>query len=141
MKTTGGAVVELYNYSIYNVIRRNASLQGDRLSLRSADRQIGHGELLGLVDRLAGGLVCAGVKKGDRLAILANNSPEYVFVLGAAARIGALVVPINWRLKPEEVENILSDATPRVLFVDAENLHAALPLASTCGSIERRYVI
>lgn len=133
--------MELYNYSIYNVIRRNAALQGGRLSLRSADRRIGHGELLGLVDRLAGGLVRAGVKKGDRLAILSNNSPEYVFVLGAAARIGALVVPINWRLKHEEIENILSDATPRALFVDAENFPAALPLAATCGSIERRYVI
>jgi acyl-CoA synthetase (AMP-forming)/AMP-acid ligase II len=133
--------MELYNYSIYNVIRRNAALQGSRLSLRSADRRIGHGELLDLVDRLARGLVRAGVKKGDRLAILSNNSPEYVFVLGAAARIGALAVPINWRLKHEEIENILSDATPRALFVDAENLPLAMPLAAMCGSIERRYVI
>jgi acyl-CoA synthetase (AMP-forming)/AMP-acid ligase II len=133
--------LELYNYSLYNLIRRNAALYGDRFSLQSGDRRIGHRELLIQVERLAFGLARAGLGRGDRLAILANNSPEYVFLLGAAARIGAVVVPINWRLKPDEVEHILRDGTPKVVFVDPGNLPVAESVAAKCNFIEKRYVI
>lgn len=133
--------MELYNHSTYCMIRRNALLRGDRISLQSGDRRISHRELLAHVDRLACGLENSGIQRRDRLAILGNNSPEYVFLLGAAARIGAVVIPINCRLKPEEIEHILRDGTPKAVFVDPEYLPVVEPLVAICTFVEKHFVV
>lgn len=72
------------------------------------------------VDRLAVGLQQIGVSKGDRIGVLGKNSLEYFLVYGAAAALGAIVLPINWRLSEDEVIFNLNDCEPKVLFVDEE---------------------
>ncbi len=69
---------------------------------------------------------------GDRVAILAHNGQAYVDLVGAAARLGAVVVPINWRLSVEEVAYVLADTTPKVLIVapELQPLVAGADLAS-----------
>ncbi len=65
-----------------------------------------------------------GVQKGDRVAVLAANSPEYLDLLFAVGKLGAILVPLNWRLTVRELEIILRDCAPTVLFHDdayAEN--------------------
>jgi long-chain acyl-CoA synthetase len=52
-----------------------------------------------------------------------------------------VVVPINWRLKPEEIDHVLRDSTPSAIFVDPEYLPQAASLAPKCPFIEKRYVI
>ena len=59
-----------------------------------------------------------GVTKGDRVAILAMNSTDYMEVHSACAKIGAIFLPLNWRLAPPEVDFILGDADPKVLIHD-----------------------
>lgn len=59
-----------------------------------------------------------GVERGDRVAILANNSPYQFLLLHACARLGAMVLPINWRLAQPEIAHILADAQPRLLFCE-----------------------
>jgi long-chain acyl-CoA synthetase len=105
---------------IYGILRRNARAGGDRIALITDGRRITYREFLEGTDRVAAGLNGAGVKSGDRVAVLAKNSPEFVYLYIACARIGAIVLPINWRLSAEEVGFILSDGSPRVLFVDPE---------------------
>jgi fatty-acyl-CoA synthase len=74
-----------------------------------------------------------GVGRGDRVAILAANHPDYLVLLYACARLGALMVPINWRLAVPEQVYILRDAAVKVLVVEQasaaviEPLTAALP--------------
>lgn len=85
----------LYDYTIYNVIQRNAKIQKDRVAC---------------------GLINAGLERGDRIGILAQNSMEYVYLYGAAAKIGAVMLPVNWRLQPEEVEYVISDGEPKIMF-------------------------
>ena len=72
-------------------------------------------ELNSRINRLANGLASRGVCKGDRLAILLPNSLEYVETYFASAKIGAVVVPLNWRLVPDELEFILRDSGSSVL--------------------------
>ena len=110
----------LYDYGIYQVIRRNAKVLVDKTALISGDNNITYGQLLDHVDQLASGLVRVGLKKGDRIGVLARNSLEYIYLYGAAAKIGAIMLPVNWRLNPREVEYVISDGRPRVLFVDSE---------------------
>ena len=58
-----------------------------------------------------------GVGRGDRVAILAANHPDYLVLLYACARLGALLVPLNWRLAVPEQLFILRDASAKVLLV------------------------
>jgi fatty-acyl-CoA synthase len=60
------------------------------------------------------------VIKGDRIAVLANNEIEYIILLFAAQRLGAILVPINYRLTSREVEHILSDCQPKLVVYQNE---------------------
>src|SRR5699024_7781792 len=74
------------------------------------NRQITYQGLDELVDEIAFGLVNEGIKKGDRLAILSKNSLDFVVVMFAVARIGAVFLPINYKLKNQDVAYILPRA-------------------------------
>ena len=60
------------------------------------------------------------VKKGDRVALLMMNSHEFITAFFAIAKLGAVVVPLNWRLVPDELEFILKDSGSTVLFYSEE---------------------
>lgn len=74
-----------------------------------------HGDSL----RWAGRLHNAGVRQGDRVAVLAANRGETFALLFACAELGAILFPMNWRLANEELHWQLGNAEPRVLLVDA----------------------
>src|SRR3981189_2519907 len=59
-----------------------------------------------------------GVGRGDRVAILSLNRPDYLVLLYACARLGAMLVPLNWRLAAAEQLFILSDAAAKVLVLE-----------------------
>lgn len=61
-----------------------------------------------------------GISKGDRVAVLATNELEYVFVFFALQRLGAILVPVNFRLTQREVDHIITDSSPKmILFQEA----------------------
>src|SRR5215212_10841364 len=80
-----------------------------------------------------------GVSCGDRVAILSLNRPDYLVLLYACARLGAMLVPLNWRLAVAEQMFILSDASIKMLVLEnafADVLPAlgnSLPEASIVG--------
>ena len=82
-----------------------------RLTYREFDRRIA---------RLAGWLRAAGVGRGDRAAILAQNCTDHFELQFACGRLGAIFVPLNWRLTVPELTYIVGDAAPRVLIHDHE---------------------
>ncbi|HEU5348777.1 MAG TPA: long-chain fatty acid--CoA ligase [Ktedonobacterales bacterium] len=59
-----------------------------------------------------------GVRQGDRVAVLALNAPEYLDAFYACALLGAILVPLNWRLTPIELTTLLGDSAPGVLLAD-----------------------
>lgn len=61
-------------------------------------------------------LLKQGISKGDRVALLSPNHISYFDLLFACMKIGAVLVPLNWRLSPEELEQIMDDCTPKMLF-------------------------
>ena len=78
------------------------------------------------VKRLAAGLCSAGFKKGDRLAILLPNTPEYIELVYACSWLGVIAVPINVRLSTLEIDNVLADSSPRGIV-----RHSTLPQPNT----------
>jgi fatty-acyl-CoA synthase len=76
------------------------------------------------------------LKKGDRIAWLGYNNPQMLVLLFAAARLGAILVPLNWRLTAAEHNQILADCSPKAVFCDEEfRKHAAL-LSAPVGRFE-----
>src|ERR1700744_2998826 len=71
-----------------------------------------------------------GVRKGDRVAILSLNRPDYLVLLYACARLGAMLVPLNWRLAVAEQLFILQDAGAKVLVLE-RGFAAVLPELET----------
>ncbi|CAN5411753.1 long-chain fatty acid--CoA ligase [soil metagenome] len=118
--------MSLRSFTLHDLINRNARLYGSNTALVFGDQRVTHAQYAGRTARLAAGLAAAGAGQGDRLAILAPNCLEYVDLLGAAAQLGAVVVPINWRLSAEEVAYVIEDVAPRVLIV-ADEFKGVLP--------------
>lgn len=111
-------------HSVYDIFRHNATERPGALAAVDAGRSLSHRELLHEIDRLASGLAAHGVGPGDRLAILALNSLHYLNLYGACAKIGAIACPVNWRLSPPEIVEVLNLVQPRVLAVGASHLPA-----------------
>ncbi|MDM8542396.1 AMP-binding protein [Desulfococcaceae bacterium HSG9] len=111
----------LYDLTIYDLIRRNARLFANRPAWFEAesDKTYTFAEYGALVDKLASGLQSAGLKKGDRIGVLGQNSLEYFMLYGAAAALGAIVLPLNWRLSQDEIVFNLNDCEPKLLFADS----------------------
>lgn len=87
--------------------REAAVFGGERLT---------YGELADRVDRWARAFLAHGLRKGDRVAMLSDPRPEYMIVLLAALRIGAIWVGLNPVHQPDEIRYVLSDCRPRLLF-------------------------
>jgi hypothetical protein len=96
----------LRDYTLFHIISRNARLYPQRAAIVFEDRRVTHGEYLIRVERLAAGLAAAGSGTGDRIGIVSLNCLEYLDLCGATARLGAIVLPVNWRLSSEEMVQI-----------------------------------
>jgi fatty-acyl-CoA synthase len=83
--------------------------------------------------RLADWLQKQGIVKGERIGILARNSPEFMELQFACGKIGSVAVPVNWRLAVPELEYIFKDSTPQVLAYDMRFREAALELKRRCA--------
>lgn len=129
----------LYDFSFYDLIARNAVAYADCPCWREIDdgRQLTFAEYKKQVDLLAAGLSGIGINKGDRLGVVGKNSLEFFVVYGAAAALGAIVLPVNWRLSPDEMIFNLDDCQAKIAFLDAEfqqtllARHSDLPTVTT----------
>ncbi len=133
--------MRVHDYTIYDIICRNAQLYPNRDCIIFNDIRLSHKDYKARCDRLAAGLVKFGIAKGDRLGIVAHNSDEYMIIYGAAAKIGAIVLPVNCRFQPEEVEYVLNDGSPRLVFAGPDFLPTVSALAEKIESIEACYTI
>jgi len=112
----------LYDFSFHDLINRNAVAYGNCICWQEVDdgRQLTFAEYKKQAELLAIGLSQAGVQKGDRIGVLGKNSLEFFLIYGAAAAIGAIVLPVNWRLSADEICFNLNDCQPKITFVDEE---------------------
>ncbi|WP_224240374.1 acyl-CoA synthetase [Hyalangium gracile] len=121
---------------VHDWLARRAQLSPDRVALIDAlrgDRRVTWREWNAAAHRTARLLHdTLGVRRGDRVAVLAMNCVEYLDVVFACAKLGAILQPLNWRLSPEELKGLFADAEPVVLIygpdfqaqVDAVRPHA-----------------
>ena len=97
---------------------QRAGLTPRDLALRCDDRDFSFAELAESGEATARGLRARGVEAGDRVAVLASGSVRFVELLHAVQRLQATLVPLNVRLTPTEVKELLVDCQPRLLLFD-----------------------
>lgn len=122
-------------------VAKRAVLHGDKDALVSGDRHVTYSDLDRRTDRLAGALAELGVRRGDRVAVLLLNSIAFVELLLAAAKLGAILVPVNVRLSSDEIAYILADSGADVFVVHAPLVGAGRPALGGEGVRVRRTVV
>jgi fatty-acyl-CoA synthase len=109
------------------LIDRNAAFAPDKPALHFEGATLSYAEFAARIGQAARALKSElGVGRGDRVAILSLNRPDYLVLLYACARLGAMLVPLNWRLAVAEQFFILSDAATKVLLLE-QAFAAVLP--------------
>jgi fatty-acyl-CoA synthase len=103
----------------------HARVSPDRLALIYGRERVSYAALVERLQAAAGLLAARGIAKGDIVAVLMKNSAAFIELALAASHIGAVLLPINFRLAAEEVGYILEHAGAKLLFVDEELLASA----------------
>ena len=109
----------LRRQTLADLLRRSARRFPDKTAIICGDTAWSYAEFDAICDRLAAGLARRGVGKGARVAILSRNSHAFAALRFALARLGAILVPINFMLKPEEAAFILRHAGAEILATDS----------------------
>lgn len=104
---------------IGDLSRVNARRYPGKVALVHGERSLTYRQLEERSNQLAHALIHAGVKPGERVAILALNCIEYALVSQGVAKAGAILVPVNYRLVPSELAHVMSDSEPSLLMTEA----------------------
>ena len=106
---------------------------------RKRDARLTYAELDAASERWAAALHALGVARGDRVAVLAGNRAELLPLFGGCLRIGAVLLPLNWRLAAPELSLVLADAAPLVL-VGEGRFRAVAERAGSLAGVDVRWV-
>jgi acyl-CoA synthetase (AMP-forming)/AMP-acid ligase II len=118
--------------SVGELFHARARIQKSLPAIEYQDRLISYGELLDRVDRLTGVLAARGLVRGDRVALLSRNRPEYLEVELAAAYLGVITACLNWRLSERELAYCIELVSPKLLIAE-QDLTANLGSRGTGG--------
>ena len=126
-------------------IEQHAVSSPDRVAIRFEGTEISYRALHVRIQKTAGFLHNThGIGRGDRVAYLGFNTPECVISLFACARLGAVYLPLNWRLALPELDHVLGHAEPKVLITDSYHWNSAVGLVtgrSECTLIDCANVV
>ena len=100
-------------------IADRARRDGSRPALVDEERSLDYAGLEARIARCAGALAARGIRRGERVALVLGNRSAYLEAVFAAARLGAIAVPINARLTAPEIRQLLGDCTPRLVIHEA----------------------
>jgi len=100
------------------LVRHHAIERGAKTALSDASTSLSYALLERRARQVARGLLAAGVVPGDRICYLGKNTLAYFEYFVGAAKLGAVTVPINWRLAPPELAYILGNARPKIVLVE-----------------------
>jgi fatty-acyl-CoA synthase len=101
-------------------LKRWSELHPNKSAVLFEGKSIRYLELHQRVDRTSCWLQDLGIEKGDRVAVMLKNCPEFLEIYLASSRIGAIFVPINYRLAAVELNYILKNARPRLFIFESE---------------------
>ena len=114
-----------------DTLRRHADSSPGNIALHFAGQGTSYRQLWQHIEAATAALQSQGVKPGDRVAWLGLNDPAMLALLFALSRLGAILLPLNYRLAAPELAAILAHAEPRLLIVDAAHQETGRALAAS----------
>jgi fatty-acyl-CoA synthase len=125
---------------IGKLIRQSAERFGDNPAVWFIDEErektLSFEDIENRSNRIAHGLQSVGIGKGDCVALISHNSPEFLDTFFATQKLGAIITPVNARLTADEIEYILSDADPTIIVVESELLESKEGLSDRLEATE-----
>ncbi|MFJ7935887.1 long-chain-fatty-acid--CoA ligase [Sporosarcina sp. NPDC096371] len=119
---------------------RAVALYSDKVAVHCEGRVVTYQQLNDRVNQLSCGLRNLGIKKGDHVAYLAGNSLEMLEGFYGVFQLGAVIVPLNIRLKPEDYVFILNHSESKVLFVDQDLYDLIRPVKDQLETVKHLIV-
>jgi fatty-acyl-CoA synthase len=106
--------------TLARIVEHHGDRFGDRPALAYAETNVSYGELRERARAAAGGLRAAGIGDGDVIAVLLHNSLDFIELMLGASYLGAIFMPLNWRLAPPELAYIVGHSGAKLLVTEAE---------------------
>ncbi len=131
---------EVFNVARHLVDRNVQEGRGEKIAIECGDLRVSYRELLERVNRAGNFLRGLGVRRGERVALLLMDTPEFFYCYFGAIKIGAVAVPVNPFQKAKDCFYVLKDSAARVVVVEAELL-AQLELDPREGLPELKDVV
>lgn len=128
-------------FNVGDALRRTALRRPNSPALLFEGRTVSYRELDELANRAADLLLALGLERGDRVAVLGLNTPEFAATWLGSSRIGAVLLPINAMLRGAEIDYVLSKATPQVLVVDGVLLGNLTLDSPAVRAVPNRFVL
>jgi fatty-acyl-CoA synthase len=116
--------------NLYGWIAGHAERTPDKVAVRAGGDDWTYARLAREAARLAAALAASGVKHGDRVAFLGLNSAPELALLAACARLGAIFMPLNWRLTLHELRQLIADSEPAVIVAEADFIESCQTLGA-----------
>ena len=128
------------DWTIADVVRRGAASHPAHTALRYKDATFSYRDLDVRSNRVAQGLLALGIQQGERIAVLDKNTPEQFDILFGVSKARAVCVPVNWRLSPREIAQVLNDSRARFLFAGAEYIAIIQEFRSELKSLKHIFI-
>ena len=124
---------EALKHAAHNVPQREAFVDGNQ--------RLTYSEILDRTTQLSGWLQGRGIKRNDKVGCLLKNGIPFVELYFGASILGAVFVPVNFRLASQEVEYILNHSDVKVLFIEEEFIETILPIVDKLPQIEKIIIV
>ncbi|HET6936521.1 MAG TPA: AMP-binding protein [Candidatus Angelobacter sp.] len=108
----------IHRFNAGDALRRSAARSPQQRAIHFMGRDLTYADLDVLTNRMARLLLERGIRRGDAVAILATNTPEFAAAFFACARIGAVLTPINLMFTPEDVDYVLEKTRAKALLLE-----------------------
>lgn len=128
----------MQNHGLGSWLPKRRQSSPDKVALVYGDgREMTYRQLADFTDAMSGLLAEHGIRKGDRVAFIGENCPEFIMTMFGCAGLGAVFVPVNTRLAPPEIEHVLADSGARVLVHGPEFTERVADVADRVGVAHR----
>ncbi|MGD9345293.1 MAG: long-chain-fatty-acid--CoA ligase [Candidatus Aminicenantes bacterium] len=122
---------------LYDLLQKTAQDYPDRLAVICGETRLTFSQLKNRIDRLASGLKSLGIRKKEKIAVLHKNCHRFLETYFAAAKIGAILVPMNYRLSVDDFIYILDDSQANLLITQPDLVPRLLEAEDTLRHLER----
>jgi acyl-CoA synthetase (AMP-forming)/AMP-acid ligase II len=119
-----------------NILPENCRKFPDKTCVKFENEELSYSELEHKTNQLANGFLSLNLKKGDRIAILSRNNLPFIEIYWAAAKIGLVVVPINFRLISKDVLYMVNDSGTKVVMAQEKFVPVIEPIIKNIPSVE-----